>query len=707
MLTTDVSRKHWLAVMLAIVAVIGMGTLAAAGAELSLAGTWRGAIEIPGQPLDIQFQFVQDGDSWKGTGDIPAQGAFGLTIGNISVSGEQVSFAYVEVPASFTGRMTSDGSRIEGVFQQAGMTFPFHIERENAANDVGRAEQLALIRQHIEAAMEAWQVPGVAVAIVENGEVILAEGFGWRDVENQLPVTSKTLFGIGSSTKAFTTAVFQMLVEENVLNWDQPIRHWLPGFRLQDRWATEHITPRDFALHRSGLPRHDLAWVLNLELDADRFIHAAEHLQPAAEFRTTWIYNNFGYVVLGRLIEEVTQQTWEDVVTERILQPLGMNATNFSIEAMRQSDDYSLTYAVVDGEVQPIPLRGVGGVGPAGAINSNVEDMARWLQFQLNNGAVDGQQLLSPASMLEMHSPQMVIGGGGQGEIQFASYGLGWMIDSYRGHYRVHHGGNTIGFSADVAMLPNEGIGIVVLTNAHATPLPGIVVNTVFDVLLGLEPIDWNGIYQHAQSVEEEIVHPSLANAGRKTGTQPTHELAAYAGTYEHPAYGQVEIELIEGQLVATYYDATIPLEHWHYNQFKGMLDEVIAMEIPFLFDIDINGEIAGVRIGFEIMVDPIPFVRRADSQWLEPAYLNQFVGEYEILGQVIDVSLRGETLIMTIPGQPPYRLEPVREGYFAFADYVGFAVDFVFDAEGRVSRAILIQPHGNVELVRKPSHDE
>lgn len=699
-------RRSWLAVVLALIAVLGWGALAAAETNLSLAGTWRGAIEIPGQPLGIQFQFAQDGDEWTGTGDIPAQGAFGLTIGNISVTGDNVSFAYVEVPASFTGRMTADGLQIEGLFQQAGMTFPFRIEREIQADSEDHADKLDIIRQHIKTVMETWQVPGVAVAIVEDGEVILAEGFGWRDVENQLPVTPKTLFGIGSSTKAFTTAVFQMLVEENLLSWDQPIRHWLPGFRLQDPWATEHITPRDFALHRSGLPRHDLAWVLNLELDPDHIINAAEHLQPAAEFRTTWIYNNFGYAVLGRLIEEVTQQSWEDVVTERILQPLGMNATNFAIEDMKLSDDYSLTYAIVDGEVEAIPLRGVGGVGPAGAINSNVEDMARWLLFQLNDGAVDGQQLLSPVGMLEMHSPQMMLGGSGQGEIQFSSYGLGWMMDSYRGHYRVHHGGNTLGFSVDVAMLPQEGIGVVVLANAHATPIPGMIVNYAFDVLLELEPIDWNGLYQHAQAVEEEITHPSLADVGRKTGTQPTHALAEYAGTYEHPAYGLVEIELVDGQLVATYYDATIPLEHWHYNQFKGILNHVIVMDIPFLFQIDLNGEISGVHIGFEVMVDPIPFVRRADRQWLEPTYLNQFVGEYELLGQVVDVSLRGETLVMTVPSQPPYRLEPVREGYFVFADYDGFAVDFVADVDGQVIRAILIQPHGNVELVRKGSDD-
>lgn len=691
-----------------------------ASADGLLSGTWQGAIEIPGQPLEITMRFSPDGDDgWTGVGDIPAQGAMGLALTAIKLEGDLVAFAYADIPADFDGSLTADASRIEGVFNQAGMSFPFYIERvaqpgraiETTQDLDGSREQSVesdsdrsvTIRRLVETVRDDWDVPGMAVGVVQDGEVLFAEGFGLRDLESGLPVTANTLFGIGSSTKAFTATVFQMLVEEDSLSWDRPIRQSIPGFRLSDPFATEHITPMDFALHRSGLPRHDIPWMFNPDLDLNTFIDAAEHLAPSADFRTAWMYNNFGYALLGRLIEDATGMAWETVVSERILQPLGMDTTNFRIADLLASEDHALAYTMDDGEAQGIPLQELGAAAAAGAINSNVTDMSKWLLFQLNQGRVGDAQLLSTIGIQQMQTPLMAIPGMGQQGIDFGSYGLGWMVDSYRGHYRVHHGGNTIGYSAEVAFLPRDGIGVVVLSNGLFTPANSIVVNHVLDTMLDLEPIDWNRQLHTAYEAQASLMETGVVEVGRKMGTLPAHELSEYAGVYVHPAYGEVHIAQTDGSLEAVYYTATIPLEHWHFEQFRGPLDPMLPIEVPFFFETDAEGEVSKVRIGFEPMVEPIPFTRRAGTELSDEDYLQQFVGEYDLMGQTIDVSLRGGTLFLTVPGQPAYALEPVREGRFAFRDFAGFGADFVVAEDGTVEKAVLIQPHGNVELLRRP----
>lgn len=326
--------------------------------------------------------------------------------------------------------------------------------------------------------------------------------------------------------------------------------------------------------------------------------------------------------------------------------------------------------------------------------------MAKWVLLQLNNGRVGDQQLVSPVGIALLHSPQIVIGGASYPEIRFFSYGQGWMSDSYRGFERIHHGGSTLGFNADVAMIPDEGIGVIVLTNAVNTPAPSILVNLILDTLLELDPIDWSERYMAAYEASGSVAASTIAE-DRKEGTRPAHELEEYTGLYGHPAYGLVRIDLVDGQLVATYYETVIQLEHWHFEQFRGLLHPLVPIEVPFFFHTDASGNVSRVDIGFEVTADPIPFTRRPDEGWSDRSYLQQFVGDYSLMGQTIHFSLQGETLIMTIPGQPAYRLVPVREGRYEMENLPGFAVEFIYGAEGVVEKALLIQPHGNVELLR------
>lgn len=684
-----------------LMALIGLALAApVVGAHGSLSGTWEGVIDIPGQPLEITFRFEGDGDSVVGTADIPAQGAFNLSLAHIELHEGAVQFAFADIPADVHVTFSRDGALLEGRFRQAGMEFPIRAQRETESGpDLG---QLDALRELITTVMDDWHVPGVAVTVVRDGEVVLAEGFGLRDVERNLPVTPTTLFGIGSATKAFTSTVFQMLVDEGALRWEQPIREVIPGFRLSDAFATEHASALDFALHRSGLPRHDIPWVANPELNKEQFIAAAEHLAPSAGFRTTWQYNNFGYVLLDHMIELTSGQSWEAAVYDRLLQPLGMDGTTFSVAAMQATDDFAKAYAMSEDGWQSIPLSELGAAAAAGAINSNANDLGQWLLFQLNNGRLGSEQLVSATGMERMHSPHIVIPGGDYPEVTFTGYGIGWMVDSYRGHYRVHHGGNTIGFSADVAFLPEEGIGVAVVSNSLFTPLPGIITNSVLDMMLGLDPIDWNGRYKMLEQMQSEALQAMAPDVGKRHGTTLSHDLAQYAGEYEHAAYGTVAISLVGDALEAVYYDAVIPLRHWHFEQFRGPLSEFVAQDIPFFFVTDATGDVAAVNVGFEPSTEPIVFTRRPSSVLQDVAYLQQFVGEYDLLGQTIEVSLQNDTLILTVPGQPPYELGPTREARFVFIGFDGFGVEFGFDDDGSVAKAVLLQPHGNVELMKK-----
>lgn len=712
-------------------------TLAASPTEAAsaLAGVWHGFIDIPGQRLDVKIVFSESSPGeWGGVIDIPVQGAFGLRLHPVQFEGGQVQFAFVDIPAAVQALLSTDGRSMEGVFHQSGMNFPFQAEKEALSDeddsigaasagqptpsagpgtdrsspapvDDSTAALLDDVRAFIEHTLTVWGVPGAAVAVVQDGQVMMAEGFGLRDVERALPVTPTTLFGIGSSTKAFTSTAFQMLVDEGLLSWDKPLREALPGFRLQDPFAREHATALDFALHRSGLPRHDLLWIANPALDVDKVIANAELLQPAAEFREAWIYNNFGYVLLGHLIEQAAGLPWYEVVSERLLQPLGMNMTNFSVEALQGTGDYALAYAPDEDGPELVPLAELGGAAPAGAINSNAVDMAKWLLFQLEGGRVGERQLVSSAGMAWLHTPHIVVGGGQDPDINFLSYSPGWMIDSYRGHYRVHHGGNTIGYSADVAFIPAKNVGVAVLTNGVFTPVPTVVVHHVLDLLLGLEPIDWSGRLQEAEAMQTAVLQQSApeGEAGRRAGTTPSHDLEEYAGTYEHPLYGTLQIAASGDGLTVTYYELEAALEHWHFDQFRARLSPYLPLDFPFVFETDGAGEIAKVHAGLEPSVDPIPFVRRAEAALTDRAYLQRFVGGYDLMGAaVVEVSFRGDDLILTVPGQPPYVLAPVRDGQFVLRDHDGFAVHFTYDADGAVVKALLIQPHGNVDLPRK-----
>lgn len=467
-----------------------------------------------------------------------------------------------------------------------------------------------------------WHVPGLGISVVRDGEVIFCEGFGRRDVEQGLKVTPTTRFAIGSTTKAFTCTAMAMLVDEGVLGWDTPIRNYLPDFKLYDSFATERITPRDLVTHRSGLPRYDTLWYLT-SFSRSELVHRLRYLEPTYDFRTVYQYSNLMYMLAGYLVEKLTGVAWEDFIRLRILEPLNMVNSSPGLTNDPGFEDFALPYAKKD-QLSRIPFFSKGAVGPCGAICSCASDMAEWMLLNLGKGTYGGdKKLVSEENLDQLHLPQMVIRNFGQldpdeqldmfEEIGSGSYGLGWHINSYRSRTMISHGGSINGFSALVSLIPDESLGITVLTNLDGTNVPYIATFTLYDRLLGAESAPWD------QRIKELVTTQAAAEVQRRgeweTGRKPNaprsrQSLEEYAGDYEHPAYGILTVAAKDSRLAAHYGGDSFILNHYHYDVFELQVG-LGEIKVPVTFFGNARGEISHLSIPLEPAARDIVFTRK------------------------------------------------------------------------------------------------
>ena len=326
------------------------------------------------------------------------------------------------------------------------------------------ARRLARLESELENARRELHIPGMAIAVVQDDHVVLARGFGLANLAERLPVTAETLFAIGSSTKAFTATLCAMLVDEGKLAWDDPITKSLPYFTLALRapeggTAPAAATLRDLLSHRTGFSRNDVLWASG-RASRDLILRTAAGAEPWAPYRTEFLYNNVQVMAAGTAAALAAGSDWDALVKARLLDPLAMTASSTSIRQCSHDPRLALGYGWEDDrkDWRHLPMRNLDGIAPAGAINSNVHDMAQWVRLQLGHGAIDGHRLVSEAALRETWSPQMSAGGG-------TDYGLCWFLSTWNGHKVVEHGGNIDGFAAEVALLPEDGVGFVLLTN--------------------------------------------------------------------------------------------------------------------------------------------------------------------------------------------------------------------------------------------------
>ena len=472
------------------------------------------------------------------------------------------------------------------------------------------------LEQFIRARMQNWKVPGLSIAVVQNGQVIYSHGFGLRDVKGNLPVTTKTIFAIGSISKSFTSLSMGMLNDEGKLDWDKPVRQYLPEFQMNDPVASERMTPRDLISHRVGMAGHDLIWYSS-DFSREDLVRRLRFLESDHDFRSGYRYNNLLVATAGYMVERIAGESWEDFVRQHIFEPLQMHSSNFSVFDSQKSSDFAQPYGKDEhsGAVSQIPFHPISTIGPAGSINSNVEDMARYAIFQLGKGKVGERQLVSEANLALNHTPQVPMPQGlPSKEIGFRSYAMGWVISSYRGHRLWWHNGGIDGFYALLTLLPDENFGMVILTNLlDEDPVPEIVSYHLYDHLLGLEPVDWTKRFEELEekqkAAEEEEHKKELSE--HKTNTHPSHELKDYVGRYENPGYGIFTIQTDGDGFKATLNQLSFPLLHYQYDVFESPPNLTGAVEVGKVrFRMNMNGDVDSIAAPLEPGAPEIVFTR-------------------------------------------------------------------------------------------------
>ena len=559
----------------------------------------------------------------------------------------------------------------------------------SALKNIGRfvTEQLAV-----------WDVPGCAVAVVRDGEVVLTAGWGHRDVEQDLPVTADTLFAMGSVTKAFTATVVGTLVDDGQLDWEQPLRDYVPEVRLSDPQVTDRLTVVDLLSHRSGLPRHEMVWVGHPDLSRAEVVRRLRFLPLSRDLRQGFQYCNLGYLAAGYVVGALSGTSWEEHLQDRLLAPLGMTRSDLSVDDMRADPDHATAYERRQGQVGPVPTRPITAMAPAGALNSCATDMARWLLAQLGGGQLDGQAIMSPGTVARQHLPHIVL----PEDRTFPAstrhaYGLGWMLGHYRDHRMLDHGGAIDGFEAECLLLPDDGIGVAVMTNISANAMAPVIAYRVLDELLGLEPLDWSGNLK--ARVDAALGGLQEARGARRVVSNAPlpRPLAAYAGEYEHPGYGTLTITADGENLRPHFGTMDLSMTHRHYETFDLEWHELGGQlpDFPLMFASDPDGDITALTVPFEPSVGPLRFGRQPDTRAQDPEVLQRLTGTYAMGPIELNIALTsGNTLTATLPSAPPFELEPGRGLRFGVKGQPAVTAEFELDASGSVVR-LIAQPLG------------
>lgn len=557
------------------------------------------------------------------------------------------------------------------------------------------------------AVLEQWNAPGVGVGIVEGDELVYASGYGFRDYEARLPFTPQTLCQIGSNTKLFTAIAAGMLVEEGKLAWDEPIRDTIPAIGFYNNELNNTVTLRDMLSHRTGITRHDLIWYRS-PFSRRELFERLRYLEPAQPLRQMFLYNNLMYAAVGYAIELLSGKTWEEFIRERILAPLGMTNTVYSIEEMLLREDHAVLYSEKrdSSELSRISYyEDVTGVAPAGAIISNVEEMSHWLIALMNDGKFRGERII-PSAVLAASSEPAIAQPNAEGdargfwELLNSAYCMGRMSTSYRGNLALWHNGYIDGMRSEVWILPNEHTGVIVFViGSHCAALSNVVTYNLLDRVLGMEPISWNDRYLPIIRAAKTAQTEARAKAGddRIPGTRPSHPLPDFTGMYEHPAYGEVRIGLNEEQLRFEFHHFDLPLAHFHYDRFDTPDDERDGKwSLNFLT----NPQGAIDKIVMSLDEAEVTFARRPYAA--APETLAKLAGAYKTPdGITFRIALKDDGyLYQVVPGQPDEKLIPYAELKFRVARFSTITAEFVLEG-GAVAALKVVAPGGELRFPR------
>ena len=430
--------------------------------------------------------------------------------------------------------------------------------------------------------MKTFEVPGIALAIVKDGQVVVARGYGVRRLGDPAPVDGRTLFGIASNTKVFTAAALGLLVEEKKIEWDAQVQTYLPWFLMWDPYVTRELTVRDLLVHRSGLGlgAGDLLWWPTSTYNRKEIARRLRYIRPATSFRSAYAYDNVLYLVAGEVIEAVSGQSWEDFVSSRLLARADMTGSNVTHSAAKAGGNVATPHARIEGIVRPIAPFDSDNTNPAGGINSSAQDMAKWLRVLLAEGALpDGSRLFSAATYRQLTTLVTPVPIGtpapelAAARPTFNGYALGLAVRDYRGQKMLTHTGGLPGYVSRVVHLPAAGLGVAVLTNQESGPAFDAITLQIIDYYLGAPATDWVDAYQKVEARERARAADAMrkAVASRDAASKPSLPLAAYAGTYRDEWYGDITITTEGAGLVLRFSHTPAlvgDLEHWQHDTF-------------------------------------------------------------------------------------------------------------------------------------------
>ena len=489
------------------------------------------------------------------------------------------------------------------------------LAQQKAAQEPARerAAQLKEFDAFVAKGMKDWGIPGLSVSVVKNDSVIFAKGYGVRSLAAPGAVDDQTLFGIMSTTKAFTAMSLAMLVDEHKVAWNDPVSKWLPELEFPGAFETRELTVKDLLTHNTGLGNADLLWTRN-DLSREEILRRVRFLTPAYSIRDGFVYQNVMFAAAGEVVARASGMPWEDFVRTRIFQPLGMTRTYPTLGLMRAAHDGNVSsphFAIRD-TIRVIDDEPADAIESAGAIWSTASDMAKWMRFLLDSGQAGGKRLVSARSFAELFKAQSV--GPPEGFYPTSqiikphreTYGFGFFEEDFRGRYVVYHTGSLAGRTAIIGLLPDQGVGVYALGNLDHAEFRHAIMYKAFDLFAGTngEPArDWSAEFLTLYGTAEKRAAAAQAarDARRVTGTHPSLAIEKYAGTYTHPAWGDLVISANDGALrltLGTGAENTGPMEHWNYDTFAATLGDGREGKTMLTFELDAAGNVASVTMG-------------------------------------------------------------------------------------------------------------
>lgn len=553
------------------------------------------------------------------------------------------------------------------------------------AQNLNAEQKMNGFEKTVDRILKDWNVPGCGIGIVYKNKLVFAKGYGYRDLAKKLPVTPNTLFQIASNSKLFTATAIGLLVEEGKLEWDKPIKNYVPQIQFYNDELNNNVTIRDMLSHRTGISRHDGIWYKS-DFTRQQLFDRLKYLEPSIPLRTGFLYNNLMYSAAGQILYFISGQTWEDFVKSKIFDPLNMTHSIFVVEDMEKQPDFMAPYYEKRDTTTLLPYpfyTEQKGLGPAGAVISSINDLSNWLIMQMNGGKFNNNQVIPAAIIKETMQPASITSSVPDKyfEILNSVYGMGRGTSSFKGHYIAQHGGAIGGIYSNISFMPSDSIGVIVFTNgAHAGQLPGIISNTVYDKLLGLTETPWSdrALKDYLKNKETEKQARKTPDVDRVAGTNPSHPLKDYAGSYEDAAYGVIEIADTNDKLSFTFNHIHLPLDHYHYDRFVSPDDELYG-KWSLIFSLDAQGNVQNVKISMD--EKEVTFIKKGDTKLSDPSFLKKLIGQYEMNGNKIEIALSNNELFFKT--SPPQHLVAFKNNSFRIREFSDQVVEFIFDAAG------------------------